>query len=201
MSTDIEICAQALIRLGETPITSFDDGTDAAEICATIYPQYARFLISKHPWKFARKKVQLARLSEAPVNEYQYQFQLPSSLLQVRAVYNSGSVGARPVQDYRRLGNQIHSNHPELWLEFQFFPAEEDWPFWFREFAITALAGVLAMPVTEKEAKAQLWQQVAFGLPSDNQQGGMFADCKRTDAQESPQEVVVDNPVLAARFS
>lgn len=199
MASDISICANALVRLGQAPISSFTEG-EIGETCGLIYPDFVRSVISSYPWRFSMDKVQLARLSASPVNVYQYAFQLPSNLLNLRAVYNSSSTGVSPVYDFTRQGDTILTNYAELWIDYQKEVDEEDFPPYFTEFLILALAAKLAIATTDQVELAQYYEGLAYGSPSDNRNGGEFGRAKKLDAMQQPPSAVIPNDIIAARF-
>ena len=49
--TDVSICSEALILLGQTAITSFDDGTAGAGAASKIYPK-VKSKESLFSWQF-----------------------------------------------------------------------------------------------------------------------------------------------------
>ena len=56
----IEICNNALVDLGEEPITSLADNTKAARLCNQRWPAVRDAVLRAHPWNCA---VTLARLA------------------------------------------------------------------------------------------------------------------------------------------
>lgn len=80
-TTDVEICATALTRLGMEPISSFGDGTAEAIVASHEYPKAKRAYLTARSWEFNRKYARLNRLVEAPLEQWQYQFQLPNDYL------------------------------------------------------------------------------------------------------------------------
>ena len=80
--TNITICNQALNLLGADTISSFTDTTnDAATVCNNIYETVKKQTLSMYPWSFALTKQQLSRSSTTPVNEWAYQYDLPSTAI------------------------------------------------------------------------------------------------------------------------
>jgi len=59
MASDLEICNAALMRLGNEPIASFSDNSKRAKLCLAHYDRIKKDFISKHPWNFSLKKVEL----------------------------------------------------------------------------------------------------------------------------------------------
>lgn len=58
MSSSLEICSSALIKLGNEPITSFI-GSKRARLCAAQYPIIKRKMIRLHQWNFAIRRATL----------------------------------------------------------------------------------------------------------------------------------------------
>ena len=78
---DVALCSRALIRLGAAPISSFLDGTTESEIAGALYAPVRDALLSAYGWSFATAQVDLIKLSQAPLADYQNAFQLPNDFL------------------------------------------------------------------------------------------------------------------------
>ena len=65
--TAIGLCGRALIKIGATAITGFDEGTAEAEVAASLYGPARDALLSANAWSFATRQVTLPRLSDGPV--------------------------------------------------------------------------------------------------------------------------------------
>jgi hypothetical protein len=64
-----------------------------------------------YPWSFSFKKVQLARTINTPVNEWKYEYQLPSDRIgPPRAAFNSDQAGARPFTSWEIYGDKLLTN-------------------------------------------------------------------------------------------
>ena len=93
---NLSICSDALILLGASPISSFTEGTDAAQACDRLYPDLRDTMLSTYVWSWTLKKSQIARLSTDPINEWEYAYQLPGDMLSgVLAVFESNSTSER----------------------------------------------------------------------------------------------------------
>lgn len=199
-TTDIGICSAALLKLGEDPISSFNDGTDPSDTCKVLYPSFAKHCLSMHAWNFARKKVQLARLVETPVNQWAYAYQMPSDSLRVLGVFTSDNVRATPTPDYDIFYNQVYSNDTTLYLDYIAEVPEADWPAYFEEFVKTAFAAELALPITnQQDLKQDMWQK-AYGTINDNMKGGLLGMAMSIDAKQIPPRVIRYNSIIDARF-
>lgn len=100
-TSDIQICNNALLRLGASTITSFGDGTTASNACDQVYSQARDALLRMHTWNFAIARVALAADSEAPSFEYNYQYTLPSDFIRVQEIY--GQVGGYTIEGSKIL--------------------------------------------------------------------------------------------------
>ena len=101
--TDLSICSDALIMLGAAPISSFTEGTDAAQACDRLYPDLRDSLLSRYPWSWTYRKVQLSRLATAPLNEFEHAYQLPGNILSgVQAVFETTAANQQPINDVGR---------------------------------------------------------------------------------------------------
>lgn len=199
--TDITICNGALGRLGVSSITNFTDD-DKSKICGAIYPKYANMLLSMYPWHFARKKSGALSTTTAPDNVYTYAYSLPADLLTVHTAYNSGEVGAIPLsRGFEIFANTIHTDETSLYVDYIYTVDEDLWPDYFQVFAMTALASVLAIPITEDETKENFYRQMAFGTPGEGGRGGMFKMTKNIDSKQQPAKSFKGQSLLGARLT
>jgi len=78
MATEVSICANALRRLGDSPIVSLTDDTESARLCNAFYSEARDEVLRSHPWNFAITRQQLSQLSATPLYQYSYQYALPT---------------------------------------------------------------------------------------------------------------------------
>ena len=201
MVSKFDICSTALVELGEDTISSFTANTPPSKICGQVYPEYIKYLLSIYAWKFSKKKVQLARLTTAPINEWSYAYQMPSDMLMMHGLFNSSSVGILPQTNYEIFQDQIFTNETTVYIDYQFQPDESNFPPFFTQFAIVAIASKLAMPITDDRGIEELKSLKAFGSPSDNLNGGLFGVAKKLDSLQDPTSAIRADTLLSARFS
>ena len=79
----VEICNNALIKLGSNTITSLTDDTKPARLCNKMYTIMRDDLLRAHPWNFAIARATLAQLEAKPAFGFSFQYQLPSDSLRV----------------------------------------------------------------------------------------------------------------------
>lgn len=100
MASEVSICNLALSHIGAPAnISSLDETTYEAELCAQFYPIARDALLEMHPWNFATERVELALL-EATVSQWAYAYAMPSGVSQVLSIlppestddYSAGSI-------------------------------------------------------------------------------------------------------------
>jgi len=95
MSSVTEIVNIALRKIGQTNITSIDDGTATANVANDLYTEARDELLRIHPWNFAIKRVKLAQSSNTPIFEFDYAYPLPSDWIRTVSVHdNDGGYGS-----------------------------------------------------------------------------------------------------------
>lgn len=199
--TALSVCSDALLLLGARPITSFNEGTDSANLCDRIYPNLKKSTLQSHPWSFSFKKVQLARTINTPVNEYRYEYTLPSDRLGViRRAYTSTAVGATTFNAWTIQGDKLLTNEETVVVDYQYLPDEDAMPAYFIQLLQYMMAWHLAEPVTDQASKAQYWQQVAVGSPAENNRGGYFRTSTTIDGQGNTTQAFEDYSLINVRY-
>ena len=199
--SSLRICSDALLILGEKPISSFSEGTDSANICDRLYPNIRDALIQQYPWAFSFKKISLAQTINTPINECIYEYQLPADRIgPPRAVFTSTAVGARPFQGWEIYEDKLLTNSPTIVVDYQFSVPENKMPVYFVQLLKYMMAWHLAEPLTDQATKAQYWQSVAVGAPSDNGRGGYFRIAANIDGQGQTPQAIEDFSLIAVRY-
>lgn len=198
MSSNIIIASRALARLGEPPISSFDDDSDTAEKVSQLYEPTILGLLARHSWHFAKTKKRLDEDGAAvPVNEWTRGFLMPvletDRVSGPTQVFNSAQRGALPFFDYEVQDRWIFTDATVIVMEYVARKSENSWPGYFVNLAVEALAAVLALPVTENQSKEIYHRQVAFGSPSENGEGGLFKIAVTDDAKSNPTRSLIDD--------
>jgi len=196
----VVLCNQALRLLGDAAIASFDDGTDLAATCSTLYPDTVRGLLQSYPWRWTLAKVRLARLADRPVNEWTYQHALPPDRLVLRQLFPGDAEHLPPVADYEIFGDNVLTDCPDVWADYQRETDPETWPPAFRLLMRYALAAELAVPVTSSTSAADYWRGQAYGTPGEARSGGQMRVCRQLDSQQQPPQRIEDFPLIRARF-
>jgi hypothetical protein len=197
--TKLSICSDAMIMLGASPISSFGEATDAARVADRLYDNIRDTLLQQYEWSWSLKKVKLARLESAPINEWKYAYALPGDLLGVpRAVFDGSAVGLRPVRDWELYGSQLFCNYENVWVDYQYSIAEGLMPAYFVRALKAAMASAFAIPVADSSSKADFFHALAYGSPAENMRGGLMRVAMNIDGGKPPQ-AIEDFVLIAAR--
>ena len=199
--TDVSICSDALILLGAEPITSFTDGSDSAQACSRLYPDLRDTIISSYVWSWSLKKSQIARLSTAPVNEWQYAYQLPGDMLSgVLAVFETAGTTERSRRyGWEIYGEQLFTNMETVYIDYQQSIVESKMPVYFVDLLKNALAAELAIVITDQAGKADYFRGIAYGSPMENGRGGKMRSAMNIDARGQSTQIVEDYSLIEVR--
>lgn len=184
---DIGLCSRALVRLGATPITSFNDETAESEIAGALYAPVRDALLSAYPWTFACAQLNLTKLSTAPAADYLSAFQLPIDYLRVISA-GDGTKGRG--LNYRISRDQLHTNADEVTLTYIYQPEEESFPPFFDMAIIARLTAEFCIPVTESTSRSDVFYKLAKEE---------FARARQIDAQQDSPNALQDFTLIDVR--
>ncbi|MCU0986860.1 MAG: hypothetical protein MUC89_18315 [Acetobacteraceae bacterium] len=154
----LALCSRALLKIGASTISSFDEGTAEAEVAANLYPSVRDALLSAFPWSFATAQTKLPRLAASPAADYANAFQLPPDFLRALSA-GTGGQGRGVV--YRIAENRLHADASEVVLTYVFRPSESIFPPFFDSALIGRLAAEFCIPLTENTSRAELLFKLA----------------------------------------
>ena len=185
MASDIDIASNALILIGDEPISSFGDPGAGATAAANLYPDTYRQFLATHPWSFALKEQTLNQLTAEPddLTNFRFAYQIPTDLIRLWALF--------PHSDYTIVGDFIYSNQNELLARYVFQVEETALPPHFTKALEYRLAADFALLVTESESKAALFERKFLQAASQ---------ARSIDSQSKPPVAIQDSPFTAARF-
>tara|TARA_R100001510_G_C7656872_1_gene217518 strand:- start:11711 stop:12325 length:615 start_codon:yes stop_codon:yes gene_type:complete len=192
--TDLSTVNNSLRLLGVDTITSLTDGTKRASIANGIYTFVKHHTLSMYPWKFALKKVELARDSATPNNEWTYQYSMPSDSVTglPNTVFFSGEVGAGSELRFDIYERKVLTDSTTVFVDYVYNVGEDAMPSYFITLLIYQVAWHLAEPLTDQTTKADYWKKTALGNPIDQGRGGYFRVATQIDAQGQPPNVISD---------
>ena len=158
-NTAVDVSSRALILIGASPITSFEDGTSEALIAANMYEDIARSALVNCRWRFATNQAVLNRLSEQPTGRYTAAYQVPSDSLMIHATTVNGFN-----IEYQTYGDKIYCDtdtSSEVVLDYTFRATEQNWPSYFVVAVQFELAAIFASSLAQDASLAQLMAQQA----------------------------------------
>lgn len=151
--TKVSICNEALSMIGAKTIQSFDDNTENARRCASVYDSSRRALLRMHPWSFAKKRAQLAPVTTHPSFGYGHAFPLPKDFIRI---VDAGEI------NYEFEGRHILADTNLINLVYvSDNDNEQTWDSLFSECMALYLVNKLAKPITGSNAEGDsAWQKL-----------------------------------------
>ncbi|MEX2618392.1 MAG: hypothetical protein WD767_20090 [Alphaproteobacteria bacterium] len=156
--SSIALCSRALLKLGASPISGFEEGTAESLIAGTLYASTRDAVLSAYPWSFATAQRRLARLNATPTADYDYAYQLPGDFLRALSAGQSGR-GRGAI--YRIAERRLHTNAEDVVLTYVFRPQESETPPYFDQVLIARLAAEFVLPLTESTSRADVLSRLA----------------------------------------
>jgi hypothetical protein len=186
-ATPVSICSNALLMLGDTPISSFDDPSDRALLASNLWETARDYVLRRHPWNCAVKRAVLNPDETGPDFDFAYQFTLPGDFLRVLSV---GEEGERP--RYRVEGRKILAETGALRLRYIF--RNENVATWDAGlvWAMTlVMRAIFAYGITQSTSLEQLVE----GVMRD-----VLKQARAVDGQEDEPDALDHSPLLEARY-
>ena len=181
-TTSISIASNALVLLGDQPISSFTDGEAGSLIAAQLYETTYHAMLTETLWHFATRTEKLARLVETPDNNYSYKFQLPSDLLYIVTA---------DVAHWEVYERELYANSKEVQIEMVYPVDEINLPPIFAKALEYNLASLFAIPLTGNATKADYYRNL-YQLE--------LSKAKRADASQRPGYTLGNDRYITARY-
>ena len=132
MPSRTHICNLALIEIGEPPISDIDDVTTPAARCKLVFDDYVDEVCVSKYWSKIKTRIELALLPDPPLYGYNFQFQLPTDVLQVVSINDTPTgppftnIERYVIEDNKLLIDRTSvfitytqkQSNPELWGQF-----------------------------------------------------------------------------------
>lgn len=182
----VSICSNALLLLGDNPISSFDEDNDRTRLVANLYDAKRDKVLRLHPWNCATKRVILARDSTDPEFGYAYRFLLPEDWLRTL------SVGLDDDQDdYVIEGRYILMDNSVCRLRYIFRNSDEaTWDSLLIDAMTQVMVAALTYPITKSTTKQATEEEIVKQV---------LKMARTVDGQEVTPETLGDFPLLANR--
>jgi hypothetical protein len=87
ITSEVDICNEALAYIGASPIVSLDENTQEARTCKRFYATTRDSYLQSHPWSFATQMVPITELSlPDKFKDYEYIYSFPAKCLKLLSV-------------------------------------------------------------------------------------------------------------------
>ena len=184
MATDIGMASNALLLLGDDPISSFNDAGKGAQTAAAFYPETYKAVLSEYPWPFALKEQELSLLSQKPdpLVSFTNAFQLPTDMIRLWRVF--------PRQNYELINDLLYTNAPKVLARYIHKVSEVQLPPHFVKAMEYKLASDFAISVTEDQGRMDRY----FNLYINQ-----VAKAMSIESQGKPQQPIQDSPFVDVR--
>ena len=179
MASKIEIASNACVLIGANPISSFTEGTEG-KVATALYDSTYRGVLASFRWRFATKKTLLGRLVDVPLNTYNYQYQLPTDLVNL--------IKAEDGDNYEIYGDKLYSNLSSVSIDYIYAVPETLLPDYFVLTLQYLLAASFAIPITDNATKAKTYADLY------NEQ---FKIAKNIDSTQRPPTAIQDSPLTS----
>lgn len=180
--SSVKLASNGLLLLGHQPIASFEEASTGAQVASNLYETSYLSTLTTYRWRFAAKKVKLARLSAVPLNGFSYQFQLPSDFLYLIKPLSS---------NWELYEDKLYTNSSEEEIDYIYRVNEDKLPAYFAKAFEFFLALQFAIPITGDLNKAAAMQRMYEAE---------MRKAKYADATQRPPETFQDNPYVNVRY-
>ena len=182
-NSKIDLISKALILCGEIPLTSLSDNRYGATVGAGLFEMLYENELQSNRWRFAMTKKALSQLVDAPLNQWQFAYQLPSDMLLPVGIYP-------PDLEYEIYADHLYTNRTSVELDYMFKPPVTSVPAYFATLMTYVLAKDMIKPITESDTAMELMEKKYI----QQRDTAMFAD-----AQGRPAKPVMHSPFTDAR--
>jgi hypothetical protein len=104
----------AISRVGGALISSINGAEQEAIKCKVFWDANRGACLKMAPWKCAKKRASLSRLSAVPISDWDYTYQLPSDYIRLISVEDSTSYEV----DYEEEGNTLLSDSTSVIISY-----------------------------------------------------------------------------------
>lgn len=188
MPSSVSVCSNALMMLGGSPFSSFEEPKPHVRIAANLYPTVRDDVLRLHSWNCVTDRVILAPMVNPPPFDFAHQFQLPGDWLRTLQVGYDGD----PIP-FRSERQRLLANVTALPLVYCFRNTVEDtWS--------TNLIHVMELAMAAK---------MAYAVTSSTSVRDSYRDefarelkvAKAIDGQDDPPEEFASGTFVESRFS
>ena len=187
MTSAVSICSNALLLLGDAPISSFDEPNDRTRAVSNLYAYKRDRVLRLHPWNCATKRIVLSPDVEVPAFDWAYQFTLPDDWLRNVSVGLSGSPDDFLIENEKILMDSNICRLRYIWRN----DVEASWDTLLIDVMTQVMVAALTYPITKSTAKQQTEEQIVQNA---------LKLARNVDGQDNPPQTLGDSPLLSSRM-
>lgn len=176
---DLAIANKALAVFGGGSITSFEEGTPLADTCRSIVPRIIDRCLTAQGWRMnlvTRQLEKIAFTTEDPLppNGYRYGYAFPADALRGPfRVSRHRDFRTGAFREWTREGRRIFTDADPVFATFLLRLSPDQWGPTFLDFAVTACAAELVVPVCDDKDHAAELHAKAWGTVREGGRGGL----------------------------
>jgi len=145
MTTKVEIVNAGLIKLNARPINSLSEVSNEATLANQVWDISRKAVLREHYWNFAIKEIELARINDRPLMQYEYIFQLPTDFIRLVKLDND--------TDFKIINNRVYTNKKDCILRYVYDNKNTStWDAMFVDLMAIRIAKELAYTITTSSA-------------------------------------------------
>jgi len=186
-ATNASICSNASLMLGGKPINDLAESNDRTRLASNLFPMVRDYVLRRHPWNCAVRRVILSPDTAAPAFDWAYQYTLPSDYMRTLSVGEAGIEADFKIESGKLLCDENPVYLRYVWRNEN--PATWDsMLIWAMTMSMKA---VMAYPITQSTSMEQLVESVLVDV---------LKQARAVDGQDDTPDSLGDSPLLNARF-
>ena len=185
MATKIQLISNALVLIGDLPITDLSGNTRAQTVANALYDNIVQNEMTKFRWGFARKIATASLQVASPVGTtWQSMYLLPADLLFL--------INVNPNVRYALYGSMMYTNTSGVvYVDYIHNAPEALWPVYFQQMIQYRLAMDFAPSIRDSAVSMELMAE---------QYSNASRMARFTDSQQYPVQPLVDQPFVQVRY-
>lgn len=185
MASKIGLVSNALILIGDLPLTSLTGNSRAQVVANNLYDNIVKSELTKYRWGFARKKAQLNKDATAIIGtEWSTKYTLPTDLLTL--------IKINPNVPYQIVEDKVYTNYSnDLYCDYIANVSESEFPVYFAKMIEYALARDFAMSIRDNANTKQIMAEEYINASRM---------ARYTDSQQHPITPIQSRPFLDVRY-
>jgi hypothetical protein len=183
----VGICSNASLMLGGKTINDLAEASDRARLASNLFEPVRNYVLRRHPWNCATKRVVLAPDVALPAFDWSFQYTLPNDFMRLLSVGEEGGEASHKIESGKLLCDENPVYLRYVWRNEN--PATwDDMLVWAMTMSMKA---VFAYPITQSASLEQLVDEALKGV---------LQQARAVDGQDDPPETLGDSPLMAARL-